>query len=127
MKYNLQDSLERIASASAAREVYNQYLFMLLRHIGVIELVQSAGLDKNKQQLKLLAELYAVASTASNSCVNDQYMYDILREISYFTAINQETVLYSVDEVHYCVEQAKTIITNSWEESKKITNVTGRF
>jgi len=121
----LNDKLEKLASISGAREVYNQYLYMIVNHIEVIEIVKE--FTKEKKPLKLLAETYGTASIASFGDRKDQIMYDILREIAYYTAINQESPIHSPEGLVFCVDNAKQLIEGIYKKNKDILAVTDKF
>jgi len=115
---DLNDRLEQIASICAAREVYNQYLYMLLEHLEVIVVVNNG--TKTKKPLQMLAECYAIASVSSSGDRKDQSMYDILREIAYQTALNKEVVIYKVEPLSFTATHASALINKAWESSRKI-------
>lgn len=118
---NLLDRLEEIASKSTAREVYNQYLFLLKDHMGVIELVNYNCTDI--RAVKLLAECYAVASIASNGDAKDQVMYDILREVAYQTAISKDHVIDNIDALSFTLMNALPFVKKEWKDSKNKTKL----
>lgn len=113
---DLNDRLEEIAGKCTAREVYDQYLHMLLEHMKVIQLVSNNS--KVMKPVQLLAECYAMASISSSGDLKDQIMYDILREIAYRTALNKDFTTHIPERLSFELVNALTIVKNAKENIK---------